>query len=47
MPKYLHGRPIIPGQASGKALVSDEPLSFWGGYDYQTGTIIEFAQNEV
>lgn len=37
----LHGRPIIPGQASGQALVSDEPLSFWGGYDYATGTIID------
>ncbi len=41
MSKTLHGRPIISGQARGKALVSDEPLSFWGGYDYQTGTIID------
>jgi predicted aconitase with swiveling domain len=37
----LWGRSIIPGQASGVALVSSEPLSFWGGYDYQTGTIID------
>lgn len=37
----LQGRLIIPGQASGIALVSSEPLSFWGGYDYQTGTIID------
>ncbi len=37
----LHGRPMIPGQASGQALVSGEALSFWGGYDYQTGTIID------
>ncbi len=37
----LHGRPVIPGQASGQALVSGEALSFWGGYDYQTGTIID------
>lgn len=37
----LHGRPIIAGQVQGAALVSGEPLSFWGGYDYQTGTIID------
>ena len=41
MSKTLQGRPIIPGQVRGKALVSNEPLSFWGGYDYQTGTIID------
>ena len=37
----LWGRSIIPSQANGIALVSSEPLSFWGGYDYQTGTIID------
>jgi predicted aconitase with swiveling domain len=37
----LHGRSVIPGQAKGVALVSGEPLSFWGGYDYRTGTIID------
>jgi predicted aconitase with swiveling domain len=37
----LHGRPIIPGRARGEALVSSEPLSFWGGYDYHTGKIID------
>ena len=37
----LHGQPIIAGQAQGTALVSGEPLSFWGGYDYHTGTIID------
>lgn len=37
----LSGRCVIPGQASGVALVSTEPLSFWGGYDYHTGTIID------
>ncbi len=41
MAKTLHGQAIIQGQASGQALVSSEPLSFWGGYDYQTGTIID------
>jgi predicted aconitase/predicted aconitase with swiveling domain len=32
---------VIPGSANGQALVSDEPLSFWGGYDYHTGEIID------
>lgn len=41
MELILRGRPVISGQASGVALVSTEPLSFWGGYDYQTGTIID------
>jgi predicted aconitase with swiveling domain len=37
----LIGQAIIPGTAEGQALVSQEPLSFWGGYDYHTGTIID------
>lgn len=37
----IQGRPILPGQAAGEALVASEPLSFWGGYDYRTGTIID------
>lgn len=37
----LTGRAVIDGQAHGRALVSGEPLSFWGGYDYATGTIID------
>jgi predicted aconitase with swiveling domain len=37
----LQGKTIIPGQVHGPALVSDEPLSFWGGYDYHTGEIID------
>lgn len=37
----LQGRPVISGKAEGLALVSSEPLSFWGGYDYHTGTIID------
>lgn len=38
---HLTATPIIPGAASGRALVSSEPLSFWGGYDYHTGEIID------
>jgi predicted aconitase with swiveling domain len=37
----LQARIIIPGEARGKALVSSEPLSFWGGYDWKTGEIID------
>ena len=37
----FQGKVIIRGQASGAALVSAEPLSFWGGYDWRTGEIID------
>jgi predicted aconitase with swiveling domain len=37
----LQGRVIIRGEAHGRALVSREPLSFWGGYDWRTGEIID------
>ena len=41
MERVVRGRVVIPGQARGVALVSDEPLSFWGGYDWQTGEITD------
>lgn len=37
----LQGKIIVRGKARGKALVSSEPLSFWGGYDWKTGEIID------
>jgi predicted aconitase with swiveling domain len=37
----IRGHAIVPGTAAGSALVSDEPLSFWGGYDQHTGEIID------
>ena len=37
----LKGRPIVAGTAEGDALVAHVPLSFWGGYDFKTGTIID------
>ena len=37
----ITGRPVVPGEAEGAALVTDAPLSFWGGYDFATGTIID------
>jgi len=41
MERTLIGRPIVPGSAAGTALVSKEPLSFWGGVCPQTGEIID------
>jgi hypothetical protein len=41
MGHVINGKVVIPGQARGVALVSDEPLSFWGGYDWQTGEITD------
>ncbi len=37
----LIGKPVISGKASGIALVSREPLSFWGGYDWKSGEITD------
>src|SRR5262245_17019173 len=37
----IKGNSIIQGSAKGMALVSNEPLSFWGGYDWKTGEIID------
>ena len=37
----IHGNSFIAGSAQGSALVSHEPLSFWGGYDWKTGEIID------
>lgn len=32
---------LIAGSAEGAALILEEPLSFWGGFDPQTGKIID------
>lgn len=37
----MTGRPLVAAEASGAALVTGEPLSFWGGYDFRTGEIID------
>jgi uncharacterized protein len=34
-------RVLAPGMAAGPVLVLDEPLSFWGGADPETGAIID------
>jgi predicted aconitase with swiveling domain len=37
----INGRAIVAGSASGEALVTTDALSFWGGYDFKTGEIID------
>jgi len=39
--RVIAGRPIVEGDAEGEALVTHEALSFWGGYDFNTGEIID------
>jgi len=41
MARVIRGETIIAGVASGVALASTEPVSFWGGYDQVTGEIID------
>ena len=35
------GRAVVAGAAEGEALVTSDALSFWGGYDFHTGEIID------
>ena len=37
----ISGRAIVAGEADGEALVTNDALSFWGGYDFHTGEIID------
>ena len=39
--KAWKGRSISPGKARGEALVSPEPIGFYGGVDPRTGVVIE------
>lgn len=41
MARVMRGKVVIPGSAEGELVVSAEPLSFWGGYDFHTGEIID------
>jgi predicted aconitase with swiveling domain len=34
-------RTLVAGEARGPAMVLDEPLSFWGGVDPETGRVID------
>ena len=37
----LIGTVIVPGRGQGQALVTDMPLSLWGGLDPTTGEVID------
>lgn len=37
----MKGRIISPGKAEGKAIVTSEPIGFYGGIDIKTGIVIE------
>ena len=37
----MKGRIISPGKAKGEAIVSSEPIGFYGGIDAKTGVVIE------
>lgn len=37
----MKGRMISPGKARGEAIVSKEPIGFYGGIDPKTGVVIE------
>lgn len=37
----MKGRTICPGLAQGEAIVSIEPIGFYGGIDIKTGVVIE------
>ena len=37
----MKGRMISPGKAKGVAIVSNEPIGFYGGFDIKTGIVIE------
>ena len=37
----MKGRIISPGKAKGEAIVSNEPIGFYGGIDIKTGIVIE------
>jgi predicted aconitase with swiveling domain len=37
----FQGQPVTAGSARGQAIAADVPLSFWGGFDPETGVIID------
>ena len=41
MGRVIEGKVVIAGAVRGEAIVTNEPLSFWGGYDHQSGEITD------
>ena len=40
-PARIRGSILVPGAANGRLLVSEVPLSFWGGYNSSSGEVID------
>jgi len=38
---------LVPGSAEGELLVLDEPVSFWGGVDSETGQLVDERHPQV
>jgi uncharacterized protein len=47
MIERVEGIALASGRATGRPLVLDEPLSFWGGVDAATGTILDTHHPQV
>ncbi len=41
MELIVEGQSVLGGNARGTLVVTDQPISFWGGYDQATGEIID------
>jgi predicted aconitase with swiveling domain len=37
----IHGKSVIAGECQGEVVWTDTPLSFWGGVDPQSGTVVD------
>ena len=47
MTTTLDARRLVAGQAEGELVVLSTPLSLWGGYDFETGTICDATHPDV
>lgn len=47
MTRQLTGTWLVAGRIDGEVLRLDEPLSFWGGFDATTGTVIDRSHPQV
>lgn len=43
----FEARALVGGRAEGRAVILDEPLSFWGGLDAATGRVIDRRHPQV
>lgn len=42
--ELTRGRVLIPGEAEGEVLRLTRPISFWGGVDSDTGSLLELGE---